>query len=130
MYWRAEREKVNGVWGDWVIVRIKGEKGEYIEGFEIEYTPGVIRFKFDEGLKRETLAASSFRFTGLLTDWGQNATEIINCYFGLYSRKGTTFTRIGYTTEYDYLWRNFAFNVTPDIDELILVSSPEILSGN
>lgn len=130
MYWRAEREKVNGVWGDWVIVRIKGEKGEYVEGFEIEYTPGVIRFKFDEGLRRETLVASSFRFTGLLTDWGQNSTEIINCYFGLYSRKGTTFTRIGYSTEYDYLWRNFAFNVTPDIDELILVSSPEILSGS
>ena len=28
MYWRAERECKNGVWGDWVIVRIKGEKGD------------------------------------------------------------------------------------------------------
>ena len=28
MYWRAEREKKNGVWGDWVIVRIKGEAGD------------------------------------------------------------------------------------------------------
>ena len=27
VYWRAERECVNGVWGDWVIMRIKGEKG-------------------------------------------------------------------------------------------------------
>ena len=27
MYWRAEREKKNGVWSDWVIVRIKGETG-------------------------------------------------------------------------------------------------------
>lgn len=28
MYWRAERECVNGVWGSWTIVRIKGEKGD------------------------------------------------------------------------------------------------------
>lgn len=27
MYWRAERECVNGEWGNWVIVRVKGEKG-------------------------------------------------------------------------------------------------------
>lgn len=27
MYWRAERECINGEWGDWVIVRIKGEQG-------------------------------------------------------------------------------------------------------
>lgn len=27
MYWRAERECKNGVWGNWTIVRIKGEKG-------------------------------------------------------------------------------------------------------
>ena len=28
MYWRAEREKKNGVWGNWTILRIKGEKGD------------------------------------------------------------------------------------------------------
>lgn len=28
MYWRAEREKKNGVWGAWTIIRIKGEKGD------------------------------------------------------------------------------------------------------
>lgn len=28
MYWRAERECVNGVWGEWSILRIKGEKGD------------------------------------------------------------------------------------------------------
>jgi hypothetical protein len=28
MYWRAERECKNGVWGSWTIVRIKGEKGD------------------------------------------------------------------------------------------------------
>lgn len=28
MLWRAERQKKNGTWGDWTIVRIKGEKGE------------------------------------------------------------------------------------------------------
>lgn len=28
MYWRAERECVNGVWGSWTIVRMKGEKGD------------------------------------------------------------------------------------------------------
>jgi len=28
MYWRAERHCVNGEWGNWVIVRIKGEKGD------------------------------------------------------------------------------------------------------
>lgn len=28
MYWRAERECKNGVWGDWTITRIKGEKGD------------------------------------------------------------------------------------------------------
>jgi len=28
MYWRAEREKKNGEWGDWTIVRIKGERGD------------------------------------------------------------------------------------------------------
>lgn len=27
MYWRAEREKKNGVWTTWAIVRVKGEKG-------------------------------------------------------------------------------------------------------
>ena len=27
MYWRAERECINGVWGNWTILRIKGEKG-------------------------------------------------------------------------------------------------------
>ena len=27
MLWRAERECINGTWGDWVIVRIKGETG-------------------------------------------------------------------------------------------------------
>lgn len=27
MYWRAERECVNGDWGNWIIVRIKGETG-------------------------------------------------------------------------------------------------------
>lgn len=27
MYWRAERECVNGVWGSWTVVRIKGEAG-------------------------------------------------------------------------------------------------------
>lgn len=31
MLWRAEREKKNGVWGSWVIVRIKGEKGDDAE---------------------------------------------------------------------------------------------------
>ena len=29
MYWRAERECVNGVWGSWTIVRIKGETGNH-----------------------------------------------------------------------------------------------------
>ena len=28
MYWRAERECKNGKWGDWTIVRMKGEKGD------------------------------------------------------------------------------------------------------
>lgn len=28
MLWRAERQKKNGTWGDWTIVRIKGEKGD------------------------------------------------------------------------------------------------------
>ena len=28
MYWRAEREYKNGEWGDWTVVRIKGEKGD------------------------------------------------------------------------------------------------------
>ncbi len=28
MYWRAEREKKNGVWTTWTIIRIKGEKGD------------------------------------------------------------------------------------------------------
>jgi hypothetical protein len=28
MLWRAERECVNGTWGNWIIVRIKGETGE------------------------------------------------------------------------------------------------------
>lgn len=28
MLWRAERRKKNGTWGDWTIVRIKGEKGD------------------------------------------------------------------------------------------------------
>ena len=28
MLWRAERECVNGTWGSWTIVRIKGEKGD------------------------------------------------------------------------------------------------------
>lgn len=28
MLWRAERQKKNGTWRDWTIVRIKGEKGE------------------------------------------------------------------------------------------------------
>ena len=28
MLWRAERQKKNGTWSDWTIVRIKGEKGE------------------------------------------------------------------------------------------------------
>lgn len=28
MLWRAERQKKNGEWSDWTIVRIKGEKGE------------------------------------------------------------------------------------------------------
>lgn len=32
MYWRAERECINGVWGDWTIVRIKGEKGDPGDG--------------------------------------------------------------------------------------------------
>lgn len=27
MYWRAEREKKNGVWGSWTVIRIKGERG-------------------------------------------------------------------------------------------------------
>lgn len=28
MYWRAERRCINGEWGSWTIVRIKGEKGD------------------------------------------------------------------------------------------------------
>ncbi len=38
MYWRAEREKKNGEWGDWTIVRIKGERGDPgINGDYYEY---------------------------------------------------------------------------------------------
>ena len=37
MYWRAERECKNGVWGDdWTILRIKGEKGDNGDGVGIE----------------------------------------------------------------------------------------------
>lgn len=32
MIWRAEREKKNGVWGNWVVAKIKGEKGDTIVG--------------------------------------------------------------------------------------------------
>jgi hypothetical protein len=33
MYWRAEREKVNGEWGPWTIIRIKGEKGDFVNAY-------------------------------------------------------------------------------------------------
>ena len=28
MYWRAERSCINGIWGNWIITRIKGEQGQ------------------------------------------------------------------------------------------------------
>ncbi len=37
MYWRAEREKKNGEWGNWTIVRIKGEKGNNGNFYEYRY---------------------------------------------------------------------------------------------
>ena len=36
MYWRAERENKNGVWGSWTITRIKGEKGDASPGLSID----------------------------------------------------------------------------------------------
>ena len=38
MYWRAERECVNGVWGEWSISRIKGEKGDAGDYVQLYYT--------------------------------------------------------------------------------------------
>ena len=40
MLWRAEREKKNGEWGSWTIVRIKGEKGEDAEFVALEVNKG------------------------------------------------------------------------------------------
>lgn len=36
MIWRAEREYKNGEWGGWVVVRIKGEKGDAAEFFTFD----------------------------------------------------------------------------------------------
>jgi len=41
MYWRAERTCVNGVWNDWIIIRIKGEQGTV--GLKGDFTSTVFK---------------------------------------------------------------------------------------
>ena len=47
MLWRAERECINGTWGSWTVVRIKGEKGDKGDGVN----PNILlRTIFDRGI--------------------------------------------------------------------------------
>jgi hypothetical protein len=60
MYWRAERECKNGVWGSWTIVRIKGEKGD----------PGTNGGKYEFRYKNATSATAPTAGTsGTTDDW-------------------------------------------------------------
>ena len=43
MYWRAEREYKNGEWGSWVITRIKGEKGDDAEFYQLEVSSQTVK---------------------------------------------------------------------------------------
>ena len=40
MLWRAERECINGTWGSWTVVRIKGEKGDTGDNIPTLYLKG------------------------------------------------------------------------------------------
>lgn len=43
MLWRAEREKKNGEWGSWTVVRIKGEKGDDAEFIRLDVNTRTVR---------------------------------------------------------------------------------------
>lgn len=46
MKWRAEKECKNGQWGDWIVVRIKGEKGDDGSGIESITTYYLLTIKY------------------------------------------------------------------------------------
>ena len=129
MYWKAEREKKNGVWGNWVINYIKGEKGDFVNAYQISSNIGTVHFRSGESQKNVTFIFNSYKLTGenpLLAE----DTETVPCYYAIYSRTGSTYSRLGYSTSLYALWNPTIQNISVNYDELLVVSSPNILSSS
>lgn len=129
MYWKAEREKKNGEWGDWIILGIKGEKGDFVNAYQISSSVGTVHFRSGETQKNVTFIFNSYKLTGenpLLAE----DTETVPCYYAIYSRTGSIYSRLDYSTSLYALWNPTIQNVSANYDELLVVSSPNILSSS
>lgn len=130
MYWRAERECVNGVWGSWTIVRMKGEKGDT----GAKGATGATGAKGDKGDKGDTGATGA---TGPAGATGAAGKGIANGYpkeYYLISnlRTGVTRSTSGWTESIQtptedkpYLWN---YEETLWTDNTTTNSTPHILS--
>lgn len=129
MYWRAEREKKNGVWGNWIINNIKGEKGDFVNAYQISSSVGTVHFRSGESQKDVTFIFNSYKLIGENPLVAED-TETVPCYYAIYSRTGSTYSRLDYTTSLYALWHPTIQNVSVNYDELLVVSSPNALSSS
>ena len=129
MYWRAEREKKNGVWGNWIINNIKGEKGDFVNAYQISSNIGAVHFRSGESQKDVQFIFNSYKLIGENPLVAED-TDTVPCYFAIYSRTGSTYSRLDYTTSLYAFWHPIIQNVSVNYDELLVVSSPNALSSS
>jgi hypothetical protein len=124
MLWRAERECINGTWGSWTVVRIKGEKGDKGDGVN----PNILlRTIFDRGIDPVKEAwTSNWSYVGIdsasdtvvqgrkcIRINATNAGSSVDFQQNVYGRiKASTWYTLSFNVFATAAWHFFIYNTT------------------
>jgi hypothetical protein len=145
MLWRAERECVNGTWGSWTVVRIKGEKGDKGDkGDTTGVNPNILlRTIFDNGIDPVKQAwASNWSYTGIdgasdtvvqgrksIRINATNAGTSVDFQQNVYGRiKASTWYTLSFNVFATAAWHFFIYNAT-NSTSVIDLSAGYIIDG-
>ena len=140
MLWRAERECINGTWGSWTVVRIKGEKGDKGDGVN----PNILlRTIFDRGIDPVKEAwTSNWSYVGIdgasdtvvqgrkcIRINATNAGSDVDFQQNVYGRiKASTWYTLSFNVFATAAWHFFIYNTT-NSTSVIDLSAGYIIDG-
>lgn len=141
MFWRAEREKKNGAWGSWTILRIKGEKGDNSVRIDLDNESDIMLYSSTSGLISGNVTSTGYLYDGM-QDVTSNATWSIKSQAGCTaSLSGSTITVTGMSAASGNVVLQASYNGTSytatltlkkiiDGDKYSLIVRPNAISYN